>query len=109
MLNGASYTVVDLVEMLGLSPAKIHRLFEEDILVATRVDGVLRVPAEFLQDGQPVAALKGTATVLRDAGLDSDEIVNWLLCENEFLGQIPIALLRANQKAKVRAAAQLLA
>ncbi|MBB4071308.1 DNA-binding protein [Leucobacter sp. OH2974_COT-288] len=109
METAATYTVPELVEILGLTPGKVRRLLEERVLLATRVAGVLRVPQVFLQDGEPVVGLKGTAIVLLDAGLSEEEAVGWLLAENEQLGDTPIALLRKNHKAPVRAAAALLA
>lgn len=109
MENLGNYTVPDLVEILGISPGKVRRLFEERVLLAVRQDGVLVVPREFLVDGQPVPALRGTATVLLDAGLSEQEAADWLLNHNEQLDARPIELLHKNHKAPVRAAAQLLA
>lgn len=104
-----SYTVPDLVELLGLTPGRIHRLFEEYVLVARRIDGVLRVPAEFLLNGEPLAPLRGTMLVLLDAGFSEDEAVEWLFAENDELCETPIAALRAGRKSAVRRATQALA
>lgn len=103
------YTVPDLVEMLDLTPGKIHRLIEEQYLAAVRVDGVLSVPVEFLQDGEPLTALRGTLLVLLDAGFSTDEAVDWLLSENDELGERPVDSLLAGRKSAVRRATQALA
>lgn len=99
-------TVPDLVELLGVSPGRVHRLFEERTLLPARVDGVLRVPSEFLDDTEPLPSLRGTLIVLGDNGLTDDEAVRWMLTEDDAMGTTPIAALRANRKAEVRRAAQ---
>lgn len=102
-------TVPDLVEQLSLSPSRVRRLIEEHVLVATRRDGVLVVPADFLRDGHPVESLHGTAMVLADAGFSDDEMVDWLLAEESSIGTSPIAALREGRKSLVRRVAQALA
>ncbi|WP_243854748.1 Rv2175c family DNA-binding protein [Canibacter zhoujuaniae] len=103
-----TYTVPDLVELFDSSPGKVRRMFEEQILAAVKIDGVLRVPKEFINDGVVVSSLRGTLIVLTDAGLSTEEAVDWLLTENDHLGDTPISLLRKGQKANVRSAALLL-
>ncbi|MEV8212164.1 Rv2175c family DNA-binding protein [Leifsonia sp. NPDC077715] len=102
-------TVPDLVELLGLSVSRVRRLIEDRHLGAKRVDGVLKVPAAFLKDGQPLSELHGTLIVLADDGFSDDEAVDWLLEEEESLGTSPIEALRAGRKAEVRRVAQALA
>jgi hypothetical protein len=102
-------TVPDLVEQLGLSVSRVRRLIEDRHLGAKRIDGVLKVPASFLKDGQPLSELRGTLIVLADDGFSDDEAVDWLLAEEESLGTSPIEALRAGRKAEVRRVAQALA
>lgn len=99
-------TVPDLVDLLGVSPGRIHRLFEQRILLAARVDGVLRVPVEFLDDTEPLPELRGTLVVLADNGFTDDEAVRWMLSVDDAIGTSPIAALRAGRKAEVRRIAQ---
>lgn len=101
-------TVPDLVEILGISQSRVRRLFEERALVAVRVDGVLKVPADFIRDGEPLGELRGTVIVLHDAGFSDEEAVAWLLGEDDTLGAAPIDALRAGRKAEVRRVAQAL-
>jgi hypothetical protein len=101
------YTVPDLVELLGISPGKIHRLLEEHVLAAVRVDGILSIPKDFIKDHEVVSSLRGTIIQLLDQGLYEEEIVEWLLADNEELGETPIAALRRGSKSSVRRAAQL--
>lgn len=102
-------TVPDLVELLGLTPSRIRRLIDDRHLLATRIDGVLKVPALFLRDGAPLPELHGTAMVLADAGFSDAESLEWLLDEDDSLGTTPIAALRAGRKSEVRRVAQALA
>ena len=86
----------------------MRRLIEDRILLAARVDGVLKVPADFIIDGEPLGDLRGTIVVLGDAGFSDDEAMHWLLNEEDSLGVAPIAALRAGRKAEVRRVAQAL-
>lgn len=99
-------TVPDLVELLGLSPSRVRRQIEERVLPATRREGVLAVPADFVRDGAALPELRGTALVLADAGFSDDEIVEWLIAVEPELGESPIAALRAGRKSHVRRIAQ---
>jgi uncharacterized protein len=102
-------TVPDLVEMLGSTPSRIRRLIDDRHLLAARIDGVLKVPADLLRDDAPLPELHGTAMVLADAGFSDQEALEWLLSVDESLGTTPIAALRAGRKAEVRRVAQALA
>jgi Rv2175c C-terminal domain of unknown function len=102
-------TVPDLVEVLGMSPGKVHRLLEDRHLLAVRRDRVLVVPEEFVLDGEPLKDLRGTLVLLADDGFTDDEAMDWMLSPNELLGTAPIAALRAGRKAEVRRVAQALA
>ena len=101
-------TVPDLVDLLGVSQSRVRRLFDEKILLAVRVDGILKVPADFILDGEPLGDLRGTIVVLGDAGFSDDEAMHWLLSEEESLGTTPIDALRNRRKAEVRRVAQAL-
>ena len=102
-------TIPDLVEQLGLGVSRVRRLIEDRHLAAKRIDGILKVPAAFLRDGEPLGELHGTLVVLADNGFDNDEAVDWLLTEEDSLGIAPIEALRAGRKAEVRRIAQALA
>ena len=102
-------TIPDLVTELGLPQGKVRRLLEERALLGVRVDGVLKVPAEFIEAGEPLHDLRGTVLVLLDAGFSEEEAVRWLLAGEDSLGASPIEALRAGRKTEVRRVAQSLA
>ncbi|MET0725635.1 MAG: Rv2175c family DNA-binding protein [Leifsonia sp.] len=102
-------TIPDLVEVLGVGQSRVRRLIEDRQLVAVRRDGVLQVPAAFLEGAEPLHELRGTLFVLADAGFNDDEAVAWLLDHDEILDAAPIEALRAGRKSEVRRVAQALA
>lgn len=101
-------TIPDLTELLGLKVSQVRRMIEDRALLASRVDGVWRVPELFIMNGEPVRELKGTLIVLGDRGYSDEEAMHWLLNEEESLGVPPIDALRAGRKAEVRRVAQAL-
>lgn len=101
-------TVPDLVDILGIPQGRVRRLIEEHTLLAVRTDGILRVPADFIRDGEPLGELRGTIVVLHDAGYTDDEAMHWMLEVDESLGAAPVDALRAGRKAEVRRVAQAL-
>ncbi|WP_346769129.1 Rv2175c family DNA-binding protein [Planctomonas sp. JC2975] len=102
-------TVPELVDLLGVGVGRIHRLLEDKHLLGSRVDGVLKVPADFIAGDEPLSELRGTLIVLSDAGFSDEEAMTWLLETEESLGTAPIDALRAGRKAEVRRVAQALA
>ena len=102
-------TIPDLTEMLGLKVSQVRRLIEERSLLASRIDGVWKVPAAFIVAGEPMHELKGTIILLGDSGFNDEEAMNWLLSVDESLGVAPIDALKAGRKAEVRRVAQSLA
>lgn len=102
-------TIPDLTEILGLKVSQVRRLIEDRSLLASRVDGVWKVPAPFIVDGEPMHELRGTLILLGDSGFSDAEAMHWLLTPEESLGVAPIEALRAGRKAEVRRVAQSLA
>ena len=99
-------TLPDLAERLGLRLADARRLVEDRELLALRVGErqVLAVPEGFLDEHGPIAALRGTFTVLADGGMDDEEIVRWLHTPDPTLpvpGH-PLDAIRAGYKTEVR-------
>jgi hypothetical protein len=101
-------TIPDLTDLLGLKVSQVRRLIEDRALLASRVDGVWRVPADFIVGTEPLGELKGTLVVLGDSGFNDDEAMTWLLTPEDSLGVSPIDALRSGRKAEVRRVAQAL-
>ena len=102
-------TIPEVAELLDLPLGKVRRLVEEHQLVEVRIDGVRKVPALAIQDGEPLHSLRGTVLVLLDAGFSLDGAIEWLLTLEESLGTTPLAALAAGKKAEIRRLAQALA
>lgn len=92
-----------------MSPSRVRRLIEDRALLATRMDGVLKVPASFIRDGEPLSELRGTLVLMQDNHYTDDEAMRWLLNVDDSLGTAPIDALLAGRKAEVRRVAQALA
>ena len=123
-------TLPDVAERLAIDVGKVRRLLQEGRLVAVRRGDptVLSVPADFLvpqhlanpaaptaptteDDGAAwtvLTALRGTLTVLSDAGFDAGESIEWLFSPDDVLGRTPMEALRAGSKSEVRRRAQTL-
>jgi hypothetical protein len=75
----------------------------------TRDEGVLRVPAAFVQEGKVLKGLPGTLTLLADSGFDDDASLRWLFTADESLPGTPAQALVENRGTEVRRRAQALA
>ena len=101
-------TTPDLVEILEEPLGRVRRLLAEQYLVGSTRAGTFAVPSVFIVDGRPLSSLRGTIIVLADAGLSDDEIIDWLLADNEELGRTPMAALLDGHKSSVRRVARTL-
>jgi len=107
-------TVPDFADRLGITASAVRELLREGALVSTRRGerNTVQLPADFIVevDGTPelLGTLRGTLTVLRDAHLSDEAVLEWLLSDEPELGCSPLAALRAGQRAPVRRIAQTL-
>jgi len=106
--------VPDVADRLGIPASRVRDMLGERVLLAVRrgQNNALAIPDLFLVevDGvpQPLATLKGTLTLLGDAGFDDDAAMEWLLTTNDELGASPISELRLGHRSHVRRVAQAL-
>lgn len=99
----------ELAVAMGSDVLKVRQLLRDGSLVGLRgEDGVLRVPARFVDDGRIVKHLPGVITVLRDNGYADDEAIGWLFADDDTLPGSPIDALRANRGSEVKRRAQAL-
>ncbi|GDY30363.1 DNA-binding protein [Gandjariella thermophila] len=99
----------DVARALGLPLTRVHQMLRDGQLLAVRRDGVLVVPALFLNGEGVVKGLAGTITVLRDSGFNVDEMIRWLFTADDSLPGTPIEALRGNRGREVKRRAQALA
>ena len=102
-------TVPEAAERLGVDVTKVRQLLRERKLVGVRRNGVLRVPAAFIQDGGVLKGLPGTLTVLADCGFSDDEALRWLFTADDSLPGSPAQALVENRGTEVKRRAQALA
>jgi AraC-like DNA-binding protein len=109
-LNGVDswLTIDEVAQQLGVSASKVRRLIEEYVLFSVRRDKQPMVPAHLIQNGEPLASIRGTLILLHDNGMSDEESIEWLYQHNAELGAIPIYELIKGHKAPVRRAAQTL-
>lgn len=106
--NDEFISIPEVAELLGSTQNKVRRMIEERFFATKRFDNVPLIPAIFVQNGASIPGVRGTIMLLEDLGFSNDEAVDWLLAENEDLGERPIEALRSGHKAPVRRAVQLL-
>ena len=102
-------TIPEAGELLGIVPGKVRRLIEEHHLIAIKADGVQRIPAELIVNGEPLPSLRGTVVLLMDSGFTLGGAIKWLYTTEESIGTTPVAALLAGRKTEVRRVAQSLA
>jgi hypothetical protein len=108
-------TLPEVAAALGVALREVRSAVADRRLLAVRRGAGRRpvVPAAFLVPGpegrhEVLPSLRGTLTVLADAGLTDEEAVDWLCTTEESLGVSPVAALRAGRTKAVRRLAQTL-
>lgn len=101
----------DLAKALDADIRDVHRLIDDRKIVSLRVGErrIRSVPALFIMEGQVVDSLKGTLSVLKDAGFTDEESVRWLFTPDETLPGTPMEALRLGRKTEIRRRAQAMA
>ncbi len=112
--DAAWLTVPDYAERMGVTASQVRELVREGHLVAVRRGerATLQIPVDTIVDGEHgpevLPTLRGTLTLLRDAGFSDEEAAGWLLAEDDELGMTPLEALRQGRRAHVRRIAQAL-
>ncbi len=107
-------TMREAGERLGIPTQRIKQLWADDELLRVDVDGKPMVPALCLEEvgGQwmPLESVRGTVTMLRDAGFSTEEATRWMLEANDDLdGAVPLECLASHRVKDVRNAVMFLA
>ena len=100
----------EVADALGVSVGKVRTMIREHQLAAAVPweRAGQRVPALFLQDGEPVKGLPGLLTLLHDSGFDDREAIAWIFLDADLPGR-PIDALRENRGSEVKRRAQAMA
>ena len=101
-------TLPDLAERLEVPVTKVHQLIRDGALLAIRLDGVLRVPAELVANRNVSKHLPGVLTLLRDAGYNDEEALRWLYAEDAEVGGSAAIALGGQQAREIKRRAQAL-
>lgn len=107
-------SVPEFAARLGIKDSQVREFVRERHIVAVRrgANSAVSLPADYVVDTDEGPAilptLRGTITVLADAGLNDDAIVEWLLAHNDELDATPLDALRSGKRAPVRRIAQTL-
>lgn len=101
----------DLAERWDIPVTKVHNMVNDGRLLASRIgeNAYRAVPALFVQEDGPLEALRGTVSVLKDAGYSEDQAIRWLFTADESLPGRPVDALREGRKTEIRRRAQALA
>lgn len=100
-------TVPEAADLLGVGVNRVRQLVTDRQLLAVRRDGVLMVPADFVQDGRVLKGLPGVLTLLADAKYGDDEALRWLYTDDDIPGS-PVQALVENRGTEVKRRAQAL-
>ncbi len=100
-------TVPEAADLLGVGVNRVRQLVTDRQLLAVRRDGVLMVPADFVQDGKVLKGLPGVLTLLADARYGDDEALRWLYTDDDIPGS-PVQALVENRGTEVKRRAQAL-
>ncbi|AIX99699.1 hypothetical protein ART_0101 [Arthrobacter sp. PAMC 25486] len=94
----------DVAEKLDVSVTKVHALVKDGSLLAARVGerNIKAVPADFIVEDHILESLRGTISVLQDAGFEDEEAIEWLFTADESLPGRPIDALREGRKTEIR-------
>jgi Rv2175c C-terminal domain of unknown function len=99
----------DVAERLGVPVNRVRQMVKERKILATRHDGILRVPSDFVRDdGTVLKGLPGLLTVLTDAGYSDAEALEWLYRDDSSLPGTPVQALAENRGTEVKRRAQAL-
>ena len=101
-------TLPEVAERIELTISKVHQLIRDHALLAVRRDGVLRVPAELVENHTVLKHLPGVLNLLHDAGYNDEEALRWLYESDDTLPGKPAEALSTGRATEVKRRAQAL-
>lgn len=101
-------TLPEVAERLGVRVTKVHQMIRDGALIAVNQDGVRKVPVELVANHTVLKHLPGVVTLLRDAGYNDDEALEWLYRPDDTLPGTPAQALGGPLATEVKRRAQAL-
>lgn len=99
-------SVPEAADLLRVRLRDIRTMMADRRIIGVRVDGVLVLAKDqFVDRGEgyePLGSMRGTLTMLTDAGFSDDESFAWLYQHNAEIGSTPMEALRAGRHRAVR-------
>lgn len=109
-LVGEWLSLPEVADLLGTPAGRVKQLLRDrKLLAVTRPEGMVAVPAAFLDGKQIVKGLCGTLTLLFDCGFTEHEALRWLFTADESLPGTPIDAIVRHRGTEVNRRAQALA
>ncbi len=102
-------TLPDVAELWGSDVLRVRQALKDRHLLASRIEGVLRVPRVLLAEDGPVKGLPGVLTLLADGGFSDEEALRWLLTSDDSIPGSPAQALAENRGTEIKRRAQALA
>jgi len=110
VLVGEWLSLPDVAGQLSIPAGRVKQLLRDrKLLAVTRPEGMVAVPAAFLDGPQIVKGLCGTLTLLFDCGFDELEALRWLFTADDSLPGTPIDAIVKHRGTEVNRRAQALA
>lgn len=101
-------TVPEFGEAIGIEAGAVREKIRERKIIAVRrgANDTWQIPEDFIIPGAVaphiMPTLRGTLTLLGDAGFTDEQAIEWLYTHSEALSMTPIQALRDGQRAPVR-------
>jgi hypothetical protein len=101
-------TLPEVAERLDLPVSKVSQMVRDGVMLAIRRDGTPQVPTELVANRTVLKHLPGVLTLLRDAGYNDEEALQWLYRPDDTLPGTPAAALSTGAATEVKRRAQAL-
>jgi len=107
-------SIPEFADRLAVPATRVRDKIRDRAVIAIRrgPNNAWAIPSSFIVQGEGgphiIAALRGTFTLLADAGFSDDEAMAWVLAHHDDLEMSPLDSLRLGHKAHVRRLAQAL-
>lgn len=97
----------EIARLLGVTIVGVHQLIKDGQLVAVAdSEGRRAIPRGCIAQGGVVKSLPAVIRLLRDAGYQDSEVIDWLCRPDDTLAGTPLTALAANRGTEIKRRAQ---